>query len=220
MSRELAVEIALARAAADAAETDDLWFARAQWMVRRALLALGAAHGVRGDDVFWLPLDDLTGPIDHPFDRPIDPDDAHRRAAAARAAHRRAADWDMPIVVHGDELSRELPSAPRVVLHGVGLGPRVVGRVVRLASLAALDAPPPIGRGDVVVTRAVTPALAMIVQGCAALVSETGGLLDHGAALARELGITGVVGCAGVWAQFTDGALISVDGDAGVVGLA
>jgi pyruvate,water dikinase len=48
-------------------------------------------------------------------------------------------------------------------------------------------------------------------------VSETGGLLDHGAALARELGIPCVVGCAGAWTQLIDGALIAVDGDAGLV---
>jgi pyruvate,water dikinase len=94
----------------------------------------------------------------------------------------------------------------------------VIGRVVRVGSFHA--SAPSIARGDVVVTRAVTPALAMIVERCAALVSETGGLLDHGAALARELGITCVVGCAGAWAQLTDGAVISVDGDAGLVELA
>jgi pyruvate,water dikinase len=69
------------------------------------------------------------------------------------------------------------------------------------------------------VTRAITPALAMIVDGCAALVSETGGLLDHGAALARELGVTCVVGCNGAWSQLPEGAIVSVDGDAGLVGL-
>ena len=60
-------------------------------------------------------------------------------------------------------------------------------------------------------------ALAMIVDGCAALVSETGGLLDHGAALARELGIPCVVGCAGAWTQLGDGMQVTVDGDAGRV---
>jgi len=77
-----------------------------------------------------------------------------------------------------------------------------------------------VGHGDVVVTRAITPALAMVVDGCAALVSETGGLLDHGAALARELAITCVVGCTGAWTQLSDGAVVFVDGDAGLVGLA
>jgi pyruvate,water dikinase len=67
------------------------------------------------------------------------------------------------------------------------------------------------------VTRAVTPALAVLVAGCAALVSETGGLLDHGAALARELGIPCVVGCRNAWSTLADGMLVTVDGDGGTV---
>src|SRR5207302_10457180 len=99
-------------------------------------------------------------------------------------------------------------------LRGVGTGPRVSGRVVRFASLGSAIA---VGAGDVVVTRAVTPALAVLVVGCAALVSETGGLLDHGAALARELAIPCVVGCRDAWTRLTDGMLVTVDGDAGTV---
>ena len=202
---ELAGAVELARAAADAGETDDLWFARAQWMIRRALLAHGATLRLRGDDVFWLALEDLMTP------RTFDPDDAQRRASAARAAFARAATWDMPRIVHGDAIDAASHEAS---LRGVGFGARVVGRVVRLG---ALDVPAAIDRADIVVTRAITPALAMIVDGCAALVSETGGLLDHGAALARELGIPCVVGCAGAWSQLAEGALITVDGDAGLV---
>ena len=66
-------------------------------------------------------------------------------------------------------------------------------------------------------TRAVTPALAVFIAGCAALVSETGGLLDHGAALARELGVPCVVGCTDAWSQLLDGTMVLVDGDAGTV---
>jgi pyruvate,water dikinase len=86
--------------------------------------------------------------------------------------------------------------------------------VVRFASLAAAVL---VGAGDIVVTRAVTPALAVMVAGCAAIVSETGGLLDHGAGLARELQIPCVVGCHGAWSELADGMIVSVDGDAGVV---
>jgi phosphohistidine swiveling domain-containing protein len=206
---EAAIE--LARAAADAAEADDLWFARAQWMVRRTLLAHGAAFELRDDDVFWLPLAELVTL------RSSDPG-LHRRASAARAAHARAADWDMPLTVHGAASTITAPEASET-LRGVGFGPKVIGRVVRLASLTTAGRIR-VHRGDVVVARAITPALAMLVEGCAALVSETGGLLDHGASLARELGVTCVVGCTGAWTQLTDGALISVDGNAGVVGLA
>ena len=56
-------------------------------------------------------------------------------------------------------------------------------------------------------------------DGSYAVVSETGGYLDHGAALARELGIPCVVGCRDAWSVLVDGMIVSVDGDGGVVSL-
>ena len=186
---------------ADLAERDDALFARAQWMVRRALLARAGELGLHDPhDVFWLAFSDRAAGND--------PDEGHRRAGAARAAADRAARWQMPLVVGA------APPPPRPALHGVGTGPRVTGRVVRFATLASAIA---VGRGDIVVTRAVTPALAVLVAGCAAIISETGGLLDHGAALARELGIPCVVGCSDAWSQLADDEIVMVDGQAGVV---
>jgi pyruvate,water dikinase len=187
---------------ADVAERDDLWFARAQQLVRRALLARADELGIDDDDVFWLPLDEIAAGY------VLERDTAHRRANAARVTGTRAAGWQMPLVVGGPSASVGPP------LQGVGTGGRIVGRVVRYASLAQAVA---VGRGDVIVTRAVTPALAVLVVGCAALVSESGHLLDHGAALARELGIPCVVGCRNAWTELADGALVVVNADEGIV---
>lgn len=190
---------------ADLAERDDLLFARAQHMVRVALLAYADEHLIDREDICWLPLvSDLLE-----SDVPIDPIVAKRRASAARAAAERASRWQMPLVVGGEPANSGRPA-----LRGVGHGARVTGRVVRFASLAAATLASP---GDVIVVRAITPALAVFVGRCAALVSETGGLLDHGAALARELGLTCVVGCHEAWTSLTDGQLVEVDGDEGTV---
>lgn len=196
----------LAAIAADLAERDDLLFARAQQRVREALLARGAELAI-GDDIFWIDLE---------LARAADPDPIalQRKAAAARAAHARAAAWQMPLVVGGPAPDADDKEPRREMLHGVGSGPRVTGRVVRFASLASAVLAAP---GDVIVVRAVTPALAVFVGRCAALISETGGLLDHGAALARELGITCVVGCRDAWTSLHDGDTVDVDGDAGTV---
>jgi pyruvate,water dikinase len=200
-------QLELARLAADLAERDDALFARAQLLVRKALLARGAEAGI-GEDIFWIPLDEAAATT------PIDPVDARRRASGARAAAERAARWGMPLVYpSSDEPSADISVEP-TTLRGVGTGPRVGGRVVRFASLASAIV---VGARDVVVTRAVTPALAVLVAGCAALVSESGGLLDHGAALARELGIPCVVGCRNAWSQLADGMLVTVDGEGGTV---
>jgi pyruvate,water dikinase len=187
---------------ADLAERDDFWFARAQWLVRCALRETALAQGIDADDAAWLPLDDLAG------GHVLDPTNARRRAAAARAASERAAAWEMPIEVP------EVEAKAREELRGYGTGGTVTGRVVRFASLAGAIA---VGPRDVIVTRAVTPALAVLVVGCGALVSETGGPLDHGAALARELGIPCVVGCVGAFSALTDGMIVTVDGTAGAV---
>lgn len=193
----------VARAALDLAERDDLWFARAQSLVRKAVRARAAERGLDPDDAFWIPLPDLE-------QNHLDPDDVRRRASAARNAAARASQWAMPLSVNG------VGPRFRTSLRGFGTGPRVTGRIVRLATLASTIA---VGVRDIVVVRAVTPALAVSIIGCAALVSETGGLLDHGAALARELGIPCVVSCHEAWSLLSDGMVATVDGDAGSVEL-
>lgn len=194
----------VARAALDLAERDDLWFARAQALVRRAVIARATELGLDPADAFWIPLEDLE-------QNHLDPDDVRRRASAARNAAARAHQWAMPVSVSGNGVG---PLSRTASLRGIGTGPRVTGRIVRLATLASTVA---IGSGDIVVTRAITPALAIAVIGCAALVSETGGLLDHGASLARELGIPCVVSCQDAWSLLSDGMVVTVDGDAGSV---
>jgi len=196
--------VLVAQNAADLAERDDHWFARAQLLVRKAVIARARDRGIDPDDAFWIPLEDLE-------QNQLDPDDVRRRASAARNAAARAGQWSVPRIV-GNAVE-----PPAIALRGIGTGPRVTGRIVRLATLGSTVA---VGSGDIVVARAVTPALAVAVIGCAALVSETGGLLDHGAALARELGIPCVVGCHDAWSLLTDGMVVTVDGDAGSVEIA
>ena len=67
------------------------------------------------------------------------------------------------------------------------------------------------------VARAITPALALMIDGAVAIISEHGSPLDHGAAMARELGVPCVVGCPGVFDGLAPGAWVTVDGDAGTV---
>lgn len=201
----------LAETAAELAERDDWWFARAQARVRRALLALGRKLRL-GDAIFWIPLTEAVAAAAAPAS--FDVVAARARASAARAADRRARSWRMP-----EQLGGPAP-APAVRWRGVGCGGLARGRAHHVPALwqpADHGATPPFElEAIVIVTPAVTPALAVAMVGAAAIVSETGGLLDHGAALARELGIPCVVSCADAL-SLPHRALLEVDGDAGVV---
>jgi pyruvate,water dikinase len=65
--------------------------------------------------------------------------------------------------------------------------------------------------GDVLVAFGTTPAYNVVLSMVGAVVVEEGGLLSHAAVIARELGLTAVVGAAGAMAAIPDGAQIEVD---------
>lgn len=105
----------------------------------------------------------------------------------------------------GDRL-RGTPASP-----GSGEG---VARVVRdVDDFARIE------RGDVLVATTTTPAWTPVFPSLAALVTETGGVLCHGAIVAREYGIPAVVGVDGATTAIVDGARVKVDGATGEVTL-
>lgn len=74
-----------------------------------------------------------------------------------------------------------------------------------------------ISNGDVLVATTTTPAWTPVFPSVAAVVTETGGILCHGAIVAREYRIPAVVGVEGATTQIADGARIRVDGNSGTV---
>jgi pyruvate,water dikinase len=95
-------------------------------------------------------------------------------------------------------------------VRGAGTGGRAIGRVAwhRPGVSAASD--------TVLVAKTLLPTELPLI-GALAIVTETGGPLDHVAAQARERGIPAVVGAHGASNVFADGDLVLVDGDAGLV---
>jgi pyruvate, water dikinase len=71
--------------------------------------------------------------------------------------------------------------------------------------------------GDVLVTTVAGPALADVFHHVAGIVAELGGSTSHLASLARERGIPMVLGAADATRRIPDGAMVAVDGVAGVV---
>jgi pyruvate,water dikinase len=200
------------RATLPIAEEDDLLFFRAQRVVRRPLLALGRAASAAGtlerpELVFDLPIEEVLA--------------ARLDGAAAHAAHalrQRRRRLRPPRSVVGG-VSRAATGSAAAVLRGAGVPGWARGRVLRIGEGAMTER---IGTGAVpvgavLVVPAILPSLTFLLPACAALVTDHGGALSHGALLAREYGIPAVLGTGRATALLRDGEEVVVDGDAGRV---
>jgi pyruvate,water dikinase len=100
-------------------------------------------------------------------------------------------------------------------LEGAGIsGGRVRGRVRVVRSLADGDE---LQAGEVLVARAVDPGWTPLFATASAVVLELGSRLSHGAVVAREYGIPGVVNIEGATRRLVDGQEVTVDGNRGLV---
>ncbi len=93
---------------------------------------------------------------------------------------------------------------------------RIVGPARVLTDVAQTRA---LRKGDVLITRQTDPGWAPAFVLIGGLVLERGGMLSHGAILAREYGIPTVVGVPGATELIAPGRSIEVDGDRGEVRL-
>jgi rifampicin phosphotransferase len=84
-------------------------------------------------------------------------------------------------------------------------------RVVRKLEEARIE------KGDILVAPYTDPAWTPLFPIAAGLVTEVGGLMTHGAVVAREYGIPAVVGVDGATGAIRDGALVRVNGTQGYV---
>jgi rifampicin phosphotransferase len=73
--------------------------------------------------------------------------------------------------------------------------------------------------GEILVTRSTNPAWSPLLLRAGALVTEIGGLLSHGAIVAREYGLPAVLNVKGVTGLVRTGQVITVDGYRGLIHL-
>src|SRR5690606_31337928 len=141
------------------------------------------------DDVFYLEADELRAALDGATD-------SHALggvAARRRAEYRTYEASEAPENLLGDD-APPLPARPRAAtrartqaLQGLGVSPgRAAGAARVVRSLDDLHA---VRAGDVIVAASTDPSWTSLLALAGALVLEMGGLLSHGAIVARELGI-------------------------------
>ncbi|MBN9619753.1 MAG: phosphoenolpyruvate synthase, partial [Actinobacteria bacterium] len=89
----------------------------------------------------------------------------------------------------------------------------VEGRARVVVDMAKAD----VDAGDILVTTYTDPSWTPLFVGIAGLVTEVGGLMTHGAVIAREYGLPAVVGVENATGLIRDGQRIRVHGTAGYV---
>ena len=177
-------------------EWDDHLFALGLAPVRRVYLRAAELLGLR-DDVFFLRGDELaTAPID-------------RALIDARARDQeRFASLRPPARI---EDGRPLPAPPSRWLRGIAIGESTRGTIAQRRDLADLLARPP-GEGTVVSIPALTAQAAVALRSLEvrAVVCEYGGAMSHASLMARELGLSALVGCRGC-TTIRDGTVVRLD---------
>lgn len=121
-----------------------------------------------------------------------------------------------PISLAGLETQkRNVAEGP--ILRGFAVSP---GRVTAPASVILSPADFPKMRPDtILVCPTTTPAWTPLFALARGLVTDIGGVAAHGSIVAREYGIPAVMGTGNGTLRITNGQMLTVDGDAGVVSL-
>jgi pyruvate,water dikinase len=180
---------------------------RVRWLHIGALLV---ERGQLGDasDVFYYRLAEVTALLEG-AGPPLAGDEIERR----RAEQQR---WRA--VVPPAHLGAPAEGEPAAeAIRGIAASGGTYRGTARV--IASLDQASRLQPGEVLVCSATGPEWTAYFGVAGALVTDMGGLLTHGAVVAREFGIPAVVAAGDATTRILDGATVTVDGSAGTVAI-
>ena len=123
---------------------------------------------------------------------------------------------DPPVLIDSRGFIPKLPPLPRKEheLVGTPVSPGIViGRVKVLKRAGEKSILP----GDILVTKATDPGWTTLFINAAGVLLESGGTLQHGASVAREMGKPCIVGIQDVTKTLKDGQIVEMDGNTGII---
>jgi pyruvate,water dikinase len=109
-----------------------------------------------------------------------------------------------------------VPLAGSRVLHGT---PVSAGCAEGIARVITDPHQADLRPGEILVTRYTDPAWTPLFFTAGALITEVGGVLSHGAVVAREIGLPAVVGVEAATSRITSGRRVKVNATEGTVEL-
>jgi pyruvate,water dikinase len=163
------------------------------------------------EDIYYLTFDELHDAVrDHDIDRATiaarkNTFDSHRALTPPRVL---TSDGEM---LTGTYHRNDLPNG---ALPGLAVSAGVVEGTARVIhDMAHADVRP----GDILVTTHTDPSWSPLFVAISGLVTEVGGVMTHGAVVAREYGLPAVVGVEHATQHITDGQRIRLNGTQGYV---
>jgi pyruvate,water dikinase len=191
-------------------ETGKHHLMRGYALIRRALVELDRRFQLNGGIFFLTPTE---------FPHLLDDSDLTAHIAERRKRRAVALSLEVPPAVFSDNLEAIGRPAPAPegadLLKGVPLSAGVAeGPALVLTQPGAAV---PVGDAYILVCPSTDPSWVPLFARAKGLVMETGGVLSHGAIVAREFGLPAVAGLPGVVRQLRTGQRLRVDGGAGSV---
>ena len=186
---------------------------------RRMIFELGQRWAERGlfaqpGDIFFLTLDEAAHVARSPRSM-------HELVAERRAEFEANKGRPWPDIIRGGEEllaeGREPVEVSEGQLGGLGASPGVATGVARV-----IRGPEEFGKlknGEILVAPLTNPVWTPLFAIAGGVVTEVGGMLSHGAIVAREYGIPAVMGIPGATRLVEEGKMVRVDGNKGVVSL-
>jgi pyruvate,water dikinase len=179
--------------------------------IRRALVELDSRFELNGG-IFYLEPDELF--------KLINGEDVKEVISGRKAQRELLLQIEMPDVIFSDSLesigmSQSIETAETYT--GVGVSAGVAkGRARVLLTPTDIQ---PSERDYILVCPSTDPAWTPLFLHAAGLVMERGGVLSHGAVVAREYGVPAVANIPNATKNITDGQMLQVDGNQGTVSI-
>ena len=178
-------------------------------VIRRALVELGSRTGVQGSIFYLLPAELAAATAGRDFSQVV---------ADRKRRRRLELSLEVPAVLFSEDLDAIGRPAPvpagAKLFEGIALS---AGSAEGSALVLTEPTTMPPDEPFVLVCPSTDPAWVPLFAKAKALVMETGGVLSHGAIVAREFGLPAVAGLPGITRQLRTGQRLRVDGGKGIV---
>lgn len=191
--------------------------------LRKAFIALGELLEQAGvisscDGIFFLRYEEILEVIENPTQLSFNPNALIAQRKKDHTQWTSSAVSDVWVSMDGEESPMELPSWDNPdTLQGIGCSAGQVAGTARV--LTSIREGVSLSPGQILVVPSIDPGWTPLFLTAGGLVTEIGGVLSHGATVAREYGLPAVVSVPDATKKIRDGQQIMIDGFTGLVHL-